>query len=105
MRGQFTRWPEEYKFAIDDEVVVLFAYPSDIIDWAGAAFINHIPSVSTVVLYTVFSSETRRSYNNDGGRTRLEAVLADEALMQSIEARIPNKWKKPTRVITEAEDA
>ncbi len=73
------------------------------LDWGGAAFINHIPSVSTVVLYTAFLAETRYSYKNDEGRARLEAILADEALMQSIEARIPNEWKKPTRIITEAD--
>jgi len=105
MRGKFEAWPEEYKFAIDDDVVVRFAYPSDFIDFSGAAYINHIPSVSTVVLYTAFSAETRRSYKNDEGRARLEAILADEALMQTIEARIPNRWKKPARIITRAEDA
>ena len=59
MRGKFEAWPEEYKFAIDDDVVVRFAYPSDFIDFGGAAFIDHIPSVSMVVLYTAFSAETR----------------------------------------------
>ncbi len=104
-REQYQGWPEEYKFAIDDEVSVRFAYPSPIIDFAGFAFISHIPSASTVVLrrpYTfldaqgnVSSQETGedlwgeeimvfRHYESGEAQTRLEAVLGDEALMRRI---------------------
>ena len=104
-REQYEMWPGEYKFAIDDEVSVRFAYPSPIIDFAGFAFISHIPSASTVVLrrpYTfldsqgnVSSKETGeilcgkeimifRHYESGEGEARLESVLGDEMLIRRI---------------------
>lgn len=107
-RLQYEGWPEEHRFAIDDEVKVLFAYPSGIIDWAWFASINHIPSASAVTLrrpYTfldsqgnVSSKETgellwgkeimvRTHYESGEGETQLKAVLGDEALMRRILSR------------------
>lgn len=108
-RLQYEGWPEEHKLAIDDEVKVLFAYPSGIIDWAWFASINHIPSASAVTLRrpyafldsqgNVSSRETgqllwgvelivRTHYESDEAETQLEAVLSDEALMRRILSRI-----------------
>ncbi len=107
MRARYERWPEEYKFALDGDTVVLFAYPSPIIDWAGFAFINHMPWVSSVTLgrpisvvladgtvvpaqpeleHTIFGERltVRSKYNTDEARARLEGVLADEEMMRRI---------------------
>lgn len=107
MKAQYERWPEGYKFAVEQDVVVLFAYPSPMVDWAGFAFVNHIPSVSSVTLGKPFSIVTAdgnvapawpnreetmfserlivlRRYNSEEGNARLEGVLADEVLMRSI---------------------
>ena len=104
-RNQYDGWPEGYKFAIDDEVSVRFAYPSPMIDWAGFAFISHIPSASTVVLrrpYWFVDADGKvsskpdvediwgeemiilRHYETGEGEARLESVLGDEALMRRI---------------------
>jgi len=50
MRAQNDRWPDQYKFAISDDVVVLLAYPMGNGTWAGFASIHDIPSVSSVTL-------------------------------------------------------
>ena len=107
-RLQYEGWPEEHRFAIDDEVKVLFAYPSDFIDWAWFASINHIPSASAVTLrrpYIILDSQgnvssketgellwgeeliVRTHYESDEAEIQLEAVLGDEALMRRILAR------------------
>ena len=104
-RKQYEEWPAAYKFSIDEQVSVRFAYPSPIIDFAGFAFISHTPSASTVVLrrpYTfldgqgnVSSKETSeelwgeeimvfRHYESGEGEAQLESVLGDEALMRRI---------------------
>ena len=104
-REQYERWPEEYKFAIDDEVTVRFSYPGPIIDWAGFAFISHIPSASSVVLrrpYSFVDAQGNisskeigeelwgeelmdfRHYESAEGEVRLESVLGDEVLMRRI---------------------
>jgi hypothetical protein len=107
MRAQYERWPDDYKVAIDEEVVVLFAYPSPIIDWAGFAFINHIPLASSVTLGRPFSImwpdgtvipahpdreemiwgerlTVWRHYTSEEAKARLDAVLTDEGLMRRI---------------------
>lgn len=107
-RLQYEGWPGEHKFAIDDEVNVRFAYPSNFIDWAWFALVTHIPSASTIGLRrpwiflntesSVSSKETgedilgeeiviRRNYTSTEGESYLEAVLADEAMMRRILAR------------------
>lgn len=107
MRAQYERWPDDYKVAIDEEVVMLFAYPSPIIDWAGFAFIKHIPSASSVTLGRPFSimrpdgtviqahSDREemirgerltvwRHYTSEEAKARLDTVLTDEGLMRRI---------------------
>ncbi len=86
MERQFENWPEGYRLRVNAEVVVLFAYPSPILDWAVAVLIQHIPSVSSVNIG--FDGNTdHRDYRSDEAKAALEAVLADEALMTEIMAR------------------
>ncbi len=94
-RAQFECHPEAYKFTIDQETVVMFTYPTEALDFAGFASIHHIPSVSSFALNPPSFGGTLRSYGDqqvaitkhyqsEAGRTRLEAVLADEGLMGRI---------------------
>jgi len=103
LRRQFETWPEKYKFAIDQDVVVRLAYPSPIIDWAGFAFIDHIPSASSLTLaspivivgsdgqvleeergqdFYGYEVRVRKHYKSDEGRSRLESVLTNDEMMQ-----------------------
>jgi len=118
MRAQYDRWPDAYKFAVSDDVVVLLAYPMGNGTWAGFAFIHDIPSVSSVTLgrpavlipspdstpvplfddwdtLTVEGKDFRafRRYNSEESRTRLEAVLADEGAMRRI-LRASGQWQE-----------
>lgn len=111
MEEQFASWPDDRKLRIDESTVVLFAFPSKVIDWAGQASINHTPSVSAVSLALPGRSPIRtceqlrngltlcvqRHYENYEGRVRLEAVLEDTAIMSSILLRLPDDlWARPT---------
>ncbi|MDP3064436.1 MAG: hypothetical protein Q8O40_14690 [Chloroflexota bacterium] len=85
-------WPEDYKLVIDEDMAVLFTnIPNSVAEWAGAAMIYHTPSMSSAVLYAWIGRS--RYYNSEEGRTRIEAVLADEALMKRIVDRIPDDIK------------
>lgn len=106
MRAQFDSWPDEYKMRIDQDTVVLLAFPSPIIDWAWEASIRHIPSVSSAGIHRpwtvrntsdgsrwkeecgeiVLSQEVciERHYEGENGKARLEAALADPEIMAKI---------------------
>ncbi len=93
LRAMIANWPEEYRLVVDEDVGVLFTnLPNSVAEWAGAAMIYHIPSVSVAYLYAWIGRS--RYYNDDEGRTRIEAVLADEALMKRIVDRIPDDIKR-----------
>ncbi|MFQ5872357.1 MAG: hypothetical protein ACE5JL_00950 [Dehalococcoidia bacterium] len=91
MRAYMEGWPEEYKLVIDRDVVVAFAIPESAAEWRGAAFINHIPSMSQVIIDWDGSVKVR-DYKNDQGGTRLEEILADQALLQRIRGYIELIW-------------
>ncbi|MDP2952062.1 MAG: hypothetical protein Q8O76_01935 [Chloroflexota bacterium] len=107
VRAQYESWPDGHKFSIDEDVVVMFSYPHPMLDFAGFAFIKHIPSVSSVTLnrpgwvvgpggtktpmylgrpkwYDGQEVVVRTHYNSEEGERRLEKVLADKDLMRRI---------------------
>ena len=100
VRAQFERWPDAYKFPVDEDMVVPFAYPWSMGHRGGSVSIIHIPSVSSALFshrIVVDSSgptpqpvfEPRWGINaaTDEGRRALDVALADAALMARIEAR------------------
>ena len=83
MRTRVDCHPDEFKLEIDQETVVLFAFPDPLLDWVGPVFIVHIPSVSETVLdqngNILFSD-----YKSPGGQKAVEAVLNDQELRARI---------------------
>ena len=91
MQWQYDEWPDDCKFAIDEEVVVRFAFPDRMTDWIGAVFVDHIPSFSAVTLD--YGGEiTHEHYGSEDGRARLQAALCDPALMARIRKRADQIW-------------
>ncbi len=83
MRARVDCHPDEYKIEVDENTVVLFAYPGPMLDWVGPIFILHIPSVSEVVL----GSEGQvifEGYKSPEGQTSIENVLTNPDLMARI---------------------
>ena len=73
MQQQYERHPEEYRFATDDGMVVMFAYPDPNIRWTGMVFVHHFPSVSEVIL----------DYDGDGNLISLELLDASQRVTET----------------------
>jgi hypothetical protein len=63
LRQHIEDWPAAYKIVVDEDIVIRFAYPDPILDWAGSAFVDHIPSMSNVIF----------DYEGQVNRTRYES--------------------------------
>lgn len=83
MRARVDCHPDDFKMEINEETVVLFAFPDPLLDWAGPIFVVHIPSVSEVVLNTdgeiVFEG-----YKSVKGQNAIEEVLNNQELITRI---------------------
>jgi hypothetical protein len=83
MRARVDCHPDEYKLEINQDTVVLFAFPDPLLDWVGPVFVIHIPSVSEVVLDTngnvLFSD-----YKSSDVQNAIESILNDQELMARI---------------------
>ena len=86
MRARVDCHPNEYKLEIDEDTVVLFAFPDSLLDWVGPIFVIHVPSVSEVVLSTD-GSIFIEDYKSSEGRIAIEGVLNNPQLMSSINGR------------------
>ena len=86
MRTRVDCHPDEFKLEINQDTVVLFAFPDPLLDWVGPVFIVHIPSVSETVLdhngNILFSD-----YKSPDGQNAVEAVLNDRELRARIVQR------------------
>jgi hypothetical protein len=81
--------PDEHKIVLDDDLVINVVYydRDSAADWAGQAFILHIPSISEVVLD--FDGMVKiTKINSEEARNRIDAVLEDEQLMATIRSMI-----------------
>jgi hypothetical protein len=71
--------------------------------WPYSIALYHLPSASAVYLHKdgspIVSSGLTR-YESDEGRKRLDAVLADDALMERIVARWPKSTRCPPEFLT-----
>ena len=88
--AKFEVWPSAYKFRVSGDVVVLLAYPSQLFDFAGSVFIDHIPSTSSATLaFRAGDSGPQWRINGQAspdGRRALVAALGDQALTVRIAA-------------------
>jgi len=87
MRDHFAAWPDAHKFAVDDDIGIMFAHPHPTILWAGAAFVQHAPSMSTVIL-DENGKVTLAKYGSSEAAERLEAILHNRAWQARIQKRI-----------------
>jgi len=87
MRDHFAAWPDAYKYAVDDDIGIMFAHPHPTILWAGAAFLQHAPSMSTVIL-DESGKVASAKYGSSEAAERLEAILRNRAWQARIQKRI-----------------
>lgn len=83
MQRQIDTWPEDYKIIVNEDVAILFAYPSPHLDWAGPVSIKYIPCVCSLVI----NHEGDVIFDGVKGaeaKAAISAVLADEDLMAQI---------------------
>jgi hypothetical protein len=83
MRARVDCHPDDYKIEIDNDTVVLLAFPDPLLDWVGHIFIMHLPSVSEVVLETD-GSIFFEDYKSSEGQDAITKVLNDPELIASI---------------------
>lgn len=83
MRARVDCHPDDYKLEINDDTVVLFAFPDPIMDWAGPVFVIHIPSVSEVVLNTD-GSILFEDYKTSDGRRAIQDFLTNQELLTRV---------------------
>jgi hypothetical protein len=78
-------WWESSKLVISKDVTVLLT--------SAAAFIYHIPSLSVVSVFPNHETDYHKDYKTEDGTAALEAVLADDAVMQQIRAYFQEVWR------------
>jgi hypothetical protein len=83
MRARVDCHPSDYKLEIDENNVVLFAFPDSLRDWVGPIFVIHVPSVSEAVL-SRDGNILFESYKSSEGRAVIERVLNSSELMSRI---------------------
>jgi hypothetical protein len=91
MLRQYELHPEAYKFAIEDDLVVMLAYPDSDIRWIGMIFIHHIPSVSETVLDydgNIIYEQVRSAQV----QTQVESYLNDSALVARLKNQMDEIW-------------
>lgn len=79
-------WHEALKYRVNDEVVVLWTtWKDSVANWIGSVLIYHIPSMSILVLDRFGRVDDQYThYESEEGQQQLEAVLANEVLMDRI---------------------
>ena len=96
LRAYFDRAREELKLVMDEDIAVKFIPRETNIDTCAAATMYHIPSMSSVDIgydgvvggCCLGRWVEGKRYWSEEGAARLEAVIADESLMQRVRARI-----------------
>jgi hypothetical protein len=87
MRDHFAAWPDAFKYAVDDDIGIMFAHHHPTILWAGAAFVQHASSMSTVIL-DENGKVASAKYGSSEAAERLEAILHNQGWQARIQKRI-----------------
>lgn len=89
----FAQWADDYKLALAEDVLAIFTFPHPTVRWVGGAVIYHVPSVSTVTLDFAGNVDPGfADYKSDEAQARLEAVLADPAVLNQLQTRVQEIW-------------
>ncbi len=91
MQRQYKNHPDAYKFAIDDELVVMFAYPAPNIQWTGLVFIHHFPSVSEVIL-DYDGNKLHEQVSSPEAQLRMDDLLKDEVFFTKLQIQMSEIW-------------
>lgn len=91
MQRQYKRHPDEHKFSIDDDLVVMFAYPDSNIRWTGMVFIHHFPSVSEIAL-DYDGNRLHEQISSPEARLRLDDLLNDKAFVDNLQSQMSKIW-------------
>jgi hypothetical protein len=83
MRARVDCHPDEYKLEIDQDTVVLFAFPDPLLDWVGPVFVIHIPSVSEAVLDRD-GNILFHGYKSSDGQNAIKSILNHQELIARI---------------------
>jgi len=79
---------------IDKETVVLLADPQSIADWAGAAIIYHIPTLSMLVLDRFGDVDPQASiFSSRAGMAAINELANDPELMTGLKQQMQLKWQ------------
>ncbi len=79
---------------IDGETVVILADPDSIADWAGAAIIYHIPTVSMLVLDQFGDADPEASiFSSRAGLAALSELGGNPELMAGLKQQLQLKWQ------------
>ena len=79
---------------IDEETIVLLADPESIADWAGAAIIYHIPTISTLVLDQFGNADPQASiFSSRAGLAALSELGNNLELMAGLKQQLQLKWQ------------
>ncbi len=91
---QFENHPDLYKFNLDDDWVVMYAYPDPApeIRWTGMVFIHHIPSVSEVVL-DYDGNVIHEQIASADIKAGIESFLNDPTFIEDLQKQMAVIWK------------
>jgi len=79
---------------IDTETVVLLADPQSIADWAGAAIIYHIPTLSMLAMDRFGDIDPEASiFSSRAGMAALNELANDPELMAGLKQQMQLKWQ------------
>ena len=79
---------------IDEETVALLAEPESNADWAGAAIIYHIPTISTLVLDQFGDADPQASiFSSRAGLAALSELGDNPELMAGLKQQLQLKWQ------------
>jgi hypothetical protein len=79
---------------IDDETTILLADSQTITDWAGAAIIFHMPTLSTLVLDWIGDVNPQASvFSSRAGLAALSELTGDPGLTASLKQEVQRRWQ------------
>jgi hypothetical protein len=92
MQRQYDSHPVDYKFTIDDDLAVMFAYPSQNVRWTGMVFIHQFPSVSEIIL-DYDGNVIYEQITSPEVQARIDGLLNDNAFVERLQNQMDVIWE------------